>query len=116
VETDAINKEYIDVDDALRRVGGNMGLYKRLLGRFLEGRNIEALEDALTKDDMEEAAHHAHTLKGVAANLSLTGVRSISVDLEQAIKNGSDYSGYLTELKQVYSTTAEIITEMMKTD
>jgi HPt (histidine-containing phosphotransfer) domain-containing protein len=108
------NTEYINVEDALRRIGGNMDLYKRLLGRFIAGNNIEELETALQHNDMEASSRLAHTLKGVSANLSLSGIRSASIDLEQAIKDGVDYSSLFENLKQVYNTTVELITEMIK--
>ena len=114
MEHDPNKNEYINVEDALRRIGGSMDLYKRLLGRFIEGNNIEELEIALQRNDMEESARLTHTLKGVSANLSLTGIRSASIDLEQAIRDGSDYSALFADLKQVYSTTVELITEMTK--
>ena len=111
---DLNNNEYINVDDALKRIGGNMDLYKRLLKRFIDGNNVESLECALQGGDMEESARLAHTLKGVSANLSLFGIRSASFELEQVIKNGMDYAARLSELKQVFSASVEIITEITK--
>ena len=105
-------KEYIDIDDALKRVGGNMDLLKRLLKRFLEGNHIEPLEEALEKNDKDDASRLAHTLKGVAANLSLIKIRDISVDLEHHIKNDSSHSECMDELKKAFSSTVEYISEI----
>jgi len=113
VNNDAFSGELINVEDALRRIGGNMDLYKRLLGRFLAGNHIETLESALQRGDMTESANLTHTLKGVSANLSLTGIRTASVNLEQAIKNGSDFSGCFAELKQVYAATVVVVGEII---
>jgi len=99
-------KEYIDVDDALKRIGGNMDLYKRLLGRFVGGNHFETLESALRGGDMEEASRLAHTLKGVSANLSLIKVMEITADLELLIKDGQDHSALLSELKNAYDETS----------
>ena len=104
--------EYLDLDDALARIGGNMSLYKRLLGRFIEGNHYDELEQALQSGDMEEAARQAHSLKGVSANLSLTKIRAISVELEQLIKDNADYSGCLAELKQAFLKTVELAAEI----
>jgi len=106
------SKEYIDVDDALKRVGGNLNLYKKLLGRYVEGNHMGAFDDALGSGNMEEAAHLAHTIKGVSANLSLIKVMNVAADLEQAIKNGGDHAAILEELKKVYNTTVEKIAEV----
>ena len=112
MEPDTIDKKYINVEEALRRIGGNYDLYKRLLGRFIAGSNIEALESALLCGDMEESARLTHTLKGVSANLSLNGIRAASIALEQAIKDGVDFFGRFTELKQVFNATVKIIAEI----
>lgn len=103
---------YIDIDDALKRVGGNKALYKKLLGRFTDGNYLEAIETALQSGDMEASAREAHTLKGVSANLSLEAVRALSVDLEAKIKAGEDYSGVLSDLQEAYVITKEKIAEV----
>ena len=104
--------EYIDVDSALKRVGGNKDLFKRLLGRFVEGKNFEALENALKSGNLEESAHVAHTLKGVSSNLSLDKVAALSTEIEQLIKGDNDYSACLEELRQAYDITVAKIAEM----
>jgi len=106
-------KEYIDVDDALKRVGGNMALYKRLLARFAESDQCAPLAEALNSGDTEEAARLAHTLKGVSANLSLVKVKNLSADIEQLIKSGSDHSALLAELRLAYDVTVGKIAEIL---
>ena len=106
-------KEYVDVDDALKRVGGNMGLYQKLLGRFADGNQLEELENLLTSGNMEEAARMAHTIKGVAANLSLLKLRFTSADLELSLKEGTDYVAKLDELRDVYGTTIQVIHDLV---
>jgi len=102
---------YIDVDDALKRVGGNADLYKRLLKRFLDGNDFESLDNAFKNNDIEEAARLAHTIKGVSANLSLIKVRDVSTDLEHLIKDGLDCPASLAELQQAFSDTKDKIAE-----
>ena len=105
--------EFINQDDALSRVGGNLSLYKRLLGRFVEGNHMETLKTAINSGDMEEAIRQAHSLKGVSANLSLEKIRAATVDLEQLLKDNADYAQKLSELEESYTITAEKIAEMM---
>ena len=112
MDVNELSNEYIDVEGALKRVGGNMDLYKRLLGRFIDGNNLDPLCAAIDSGDMEEAARLTHTIKGVSSNLSLTKVASLSVQLEQLIKNNDDYNACLSEFKQAYSTTVEKIAEI----
>jgi len=108
-----MNDEYIDIDSAVKRVGGNMGLYKRLLGRFVDGNNFTPLEEALKNGKLEEAEHLAHTLKGVSSNLSLNKVASLSTDLDLLLKNGGDYSGCIAELEEAYAITIGKISELL---
>ena len=110
----SINGEvYIDIDDALKRVGGNMDLYKRLLGRFVEGNHFEGLSEAIQKGETEESERQAHTIKGVGANLSLVKVATLSADLEQLLKAGSDISALFEDLRQAYDTTVDMIKKIV---
>ena len=102
-------EEYINVKDALRRIGGSMDLYKRLLKQFMSGDHIEPLEEALKAGDTEKASHLVHTLKGVCANLSLVKLAETSVSLERMIKEGGDYTDVFAELKQAYEITSQQI-------
>jgi len=102
---------YINADEALRRVGGNVDLYKRLLKRFLDGNEIETLNKAFQDGEMEEAARLVHTIKGVSANLSLARIKAASEALELAIRSGLDCSAAAGELRQVYNETVDKIVE-----
>jgi len=107
-----INHEYVNVQDALKRIGGSMDLYKRLLNQFTGGDHIDPLEEALSVGAMEEAARLVHTLKGVAANLSLMKVTTKASELEHNVKNGLDHSEAFTELKNAYFITSQEIAKI----
>jgi HPt (histidine-containing phosphotransfer) domain-containing protein len=102
----------MDMDDGLKRVGGSMALYKKLLGRFSEGNFLDSIDTALQSGDMAEAAKQIHTLKGVSANLSLERVRALSVKLEAEVKAGEDHAGSYSELKLAYADTLEKLKEV----
>jgi len=104
--------EYINVEDALKRIGGSMDLYKRLLGSFTGGDHINPLEEALSVGAMEEASRLIHTLKGVAANLSLIKLSAVASELEHKVKDGADHSDTFAELKNVYYITSQQIAEI----
>ena len=108
-----VDKDYIDVDDALKRIGGNMGLFKKLLGRFVDGNHLEALESAVRGGNTEEIAHLAHTVKGVSSNLSLVKITAASTELEQLVKNGQDPAACIESLKQAFEVTNGIIAEIV---
>jgi HPt (histidine-containing phosphotransfer) domain-containing protein len=107
-----VQREFVDIEDALKRIGGSMDLYKRLLGQFTGGDHIDPLEEALNSGAMEEAASLIHSLKGVAANLSLKKLSQAAGDLEQKVKNGVDHSDTFTELKHVYLITSDEIAKI----
>ena len=106
------NIEYIDVQDALKRIGGSMDLYKRLLNQFTGGDHIDPLEEALNIGAMDEASRLIHTLKGVAANLSLIKLSELAGELEHKVKNGLDHSETFTELKHAYLITSQQIADI----
>jgi signal transduction histidine kinase/CheY-like chemotaxis protein/CHASE3 domain sensor protein len=78
----------LDTQDGLSRVGGNRTLYMKLLRQFVEhhAQTVKQVGDALAKGDIELAARHAHTLKGVAGNIGSTDVHSAAGALEKAIR------------------------------
>ncbi|MDR2599657.1 MAG: Hpt domain-containing protein [Oscillospiraceae bacterium] len=108
-----INEMYIDVKDALKRVGNNMDLYKKLLAQFMEKDHIKPIEEALSAGATKVASDAAHTLKGIAANLSLKKLTEATADLEKNIKDGVEHSDSLAELKQVFYVTSEQIAEII---
>jgi len=109
---DIRSEDYVDVSDALKRIGGSMDLYKRLLGQFTGGDHIDPLEEALSVGATEEAARLIHTLKGVAANLSLVKLSTTAAELEHKIKSGLDHSDSFQELKSTYYITSQEIAKI----
>ncbi|MDR1590086.1 MAG: Hpt domain-containing protein [Oscillospiraceae bacterium] len=103
---------YINAEDGVKRVGGNMALYKKLLTRFAEGNYLESLTTELENGSLEGAANMAHTIKGVSANLSLTKVNEISAALESALKNGKPHDELYAQLKTAAAATIERINSL----
>jgi CheY-like chemotaxis protein/HPt (histidine-containing phosphotransfer) domain-containing protein len=66
----------IHVSSALARVMGNRALFRTLLGDFLERHAsvVAEIRTALERDDAVVARRLAHTIQGVAGNLSMTEV------------------------------------------
>ena len=104
---------YVDVSGALKRIGGSMDLYKRLLKQFSGGDHIDPLEEALNNGDFEDASRKVHSLKGVCANLSLIELAAISARLENKVHEGADFSDTFSELKRAYNETSRYISEIL---
>jgi signal transduction histidine kinase/DNA-binding response OmpR family regulator len=82
----------VDVAGALRRLRGNEAQYRRLLDRFTADyadapQRIVAMLDAR---DQEGAQRHAHTLKGLAANIGATKLTQAAQTLEHALKHADE--------------------------
>ena len=106
----ANDKEYMDVESALTRIGGNADLYKKLLKIFLTETHIEELEKAINNDDNEQIVRLAHTVKGVCANLSLENLKLTATDIEARIKGGLECKSLLPTLNESYNQTVAAIT------
>jgi HPt (histidine-containing phosphotransfer) domain-containing protein len=77
---------YIDTEDGLKRVMNNKKLYVRLLTKFKSGTNLVALAAAVAAGDYEKAEIEAHTIKGIAGNLSFTELFKQSQELDAKLK------------------------------
>lgn len=66
----------VDVDDTLKRFMGNEELYLKFAKRAGEDPAAEELKQALGKRDHDALFRSAHTLKGVAANLGFSHLKS----------------------------------------
>jgi HPt (histidine-containing phosphotransfer) domain-containing protein len=78
----------IDVNDALARLGNNKKLYGMLLKKFDGNAMLDDLTSKLANGDTAGAQAQAHTIKGLAANLSLQDLRFKAEAIEQKLKDG----------------------------
>ena len=100
---------YIDFADGVKRVVNNTKLYVKLLAKFRNDNKLDNLEAAIAANDMEKARNEAHTIKGVAANLSLTELYKQSLALETQIKGGSADPAQLDTVKTAFAKTLQEI-------
>ena len=79
-----------DVARALKRVGGNVDLYRRLLGSLVQTQADADLRlaQALALPDRRQAEHIVHTVKGVAANLGALALAEAASHLDAELKQG----------------------------
>lgn len=66
----------IDYAEAMERFGGNESLFVRLASKYASDPHFDALEAAMVSGDAAAAEREAHSLKGVAGNLSRATCRS----------------------------------------
>ncbi|MGA7595975.1 MAG: response regulator [Gallionella sp.] len=79
----------IDVAESVRRMGGNVALYCKLLDKFrVSERNFAGtLREALAEGDHARAERLAHTLRGTAGTLGAKTLRELAAMLESRIHN-----------------------------
>jgi len=110
---------YINLEEGLGRIRNNKKLYAKMLNSFMSNTAFEDLRSALAKADLPNIQYHAHTLKGVAANLSFKLLYNSAAEFELSVKelNQSGQTGELpakleskfSELELIYQKTIELI-------
>ncbi|MBF0390036.1 MAG: response regulator [Desulfamplus sp.] len=99
----------IDLKSALSRIRGNTRLFKDILQDFAQDYSLitSQIASAIELGDIVAAERIAHTVKGVAGNISAQELYLASTELDKALREGrdSDYSELLANfdasLKQV---------------
>lgn len=83
----AENLPVIDHADAMKRFDGDKAFFTRLAAKYPNDTSFTELEEALAKGDTEAAYHAAHTLKGVAGNLSFAQLFSLASATSDSLRN-----------------------------
>ncbi|NCC08368.1 MAG: Hpt domain-containing protein [Clostridia bacterium] len=109
-----LTKAGVDVNDGIRRLGGNREVYERLLFMFPDDPSYNRMLLAIENGDAEESFAAAHAQKGVAGNLSLVDLHSAILPLVEIFRAGTmeNHEQYLPEVKRCYEAAAkEILAE-----
>ncbi|WP_050759411.1 response regulator [Luminiphilus syltensis] len=101
----------IDTNRGLGTTGGNMKLYRRLLGKFRDGNvNFEKeFSAALDAGDQDTATRLAHTLKGVSGNIGALELQAEAGKLEHACDAGEPNNALREQLVFVQSLLAQVL-------
>jgi len=105
--------EYIDEKEALARIRGNVKLYKRMLSLFLEGKENDDFEQAVAEGDLQKAGDLAHTIKGVAGNLSLKPLFELSAELMGQFRSSALDQGTLEAYRDAWVKTREAVEQLV---
>ncbi|AZQ11907.1 PAS domain S-box protein [Shewanella khirikhana] len=95
--------EDLDIDRGLQLVQHSERLYRRILERFIssQAKAPAGIRKALAAGEQEEAVRLAHTLKGVAGNLSAEPLVLAAKSLESLLMNKEPCDAALAELEAV---------------
>ncbi|MDD2462812.1 MAG: PAS domain S-box protein [Desulfobulbus sp.] len=87
--TDAVSFSIsgVNVDAGLRRAGGNLDLYHKLLRKFAINHvgNEKTVRQHLEEGQVNEARRLAHSVKGIAGNLGIESLYQAAALLEESI-------------------------------
>jgi signal transduction histidine kinase/CheY-like chemotaxis protein len=78
----------LDLHQVMRRMGGNIKLIRKLIGRFAETQ-VDAMVRvvaAIDAGDILTAVREIHTTKGLAGNIGATQLRVLSAEVETMLK------------------------------
>ena len=105
----------ISVDSALTRMDNNIELFIRLWENFCRDlpQRLENLNQAEKDGDQEKLSYHAHTVKGLAANLGAEGVSRAAAELESAVTQASpgNYSKWIERLNAEAKSVCDVIAQ-----
>jgi len=98
-------KAGVDVTEALERFMNKDDLFDRFMKKFKDDTNLKWLEDSVAQGNVDDAFKAAHTLKGVASNLSLKGLLEPLVPLVEKLRAGEidGAEQMLAKVKEAYS-------------
>ena len=86
VKIETLKKAGCDVELGLKRCGDDMDFYLELVESGLEEERYTKLADQIAAKDWKGAFESAHALKGVVANLSLSPLTHIAVELTELLR------------------------------
>lgn len=104
--------EGVDVSGGLRRVYGNVRLYRDLLAQFASKQASAGMQiaAALKNGDRSLAEQRAHSLKGVAGNLGIDAIFRSAGKLERAIRDShADVEVLIRELSSLLDRQVQVI-------
>jgi len=105
----------IDIENGLRRTGGNRRLYVDLLKLFVtdHGHDGRVITQALADNDIKLVQRTAHTLKGVAGGIGALALYTSAQHVETALQEGR--SDGLKTLIEILIRDLEEVVDHLKT-
>ncbi len=107
----------IDIEAGLERLNGNRKLYRKLLIDFFEkyASFAEDIRKELDHGTRETAVRLAHTIKGVAGNISAYGVQEIAAELEAQMSGSRQgkYDVLLKKLEDAIQSVSKLKSELV---
>lgn len=104
---------FIDVTDGLSRLMNDIKIYTMVLKKFDGNASFHDIKTAADANDYQALQLHAHTLKGVAGNLSLKRLQELALATEHCAKEKKEPGDLLTQLQEAIVATTAAIEELL---
>jgi signal transduction histidine kinase/HPt (histidine-containing phosphotransfer) domain-containing protein len=104
---------FFDVEEALAHLKGRSKLYILLLQSYMKNDMLEKIEEAMLRQDFEEALQNAQALNGIAVNLGLRNLQFKVVFLVEALRNGIADRGVLGKVKLSAEETRRLVPDVI---
>lgn len=102
----------VNVTGGLARFAGNRKAYEKILLKYPDDKNFGALSRAILSEDFNAALKAAHTLKGIALNLSMDTFAETLFQLENSLKKANN--SQCLDLYQQARELNEALTEVIR--
>lgn len=86
MDRDKLSEVGVDVNQGIRRLNNNTEFYEKLLDMFLDDNTLFELEEAIKNKNIDEAFVKAHSLKGIAGNLSFIKLHAFLIPLVETLR------------------------------
>jgi nitrogen-specific signal transduction histidine kinase/HPt (histidine-containing phosphotransfer) domain-containing protein len=104
---------FFDAKEALTHLKGRSKLYILLLQSYMKNDMLDKIEQALLRQDFEEALQNAQALNGIAVNLGLRNLQFKVAFLVEALRNGIADRGILGKVRLAAEETRRLVPGMI---
>ncbi len=78
----------VNTEEAIARMNGNLSLYERMLGKFVDMMKNSIVQPDFDCSDYAGITEAAHTIKGASGNLSITPVYEAYSEIVRLLRAG----------------------------
>lgn len=97
-----------DVDMTLKRFMGNEAIYMKFIMKFLDDKSFDSIKECMGKGEYEEVFKHAHTLKGVTANLGLNPINEVASEISELLRGKASADVDVEKLQELCGKLEEV--------
>lgn len=114
MDLEKLNAAGVDCAEGIARFSGRADLFEKFVRRFPQDTTFPQLCEAMEQGDVSLAFRHAHTLKGVAGNLSFHRLSDVVKPLVEALRthNMENARTLLPAVQTEYAQLAEVISAL----